>query len=59
MTSGALSQVQGSRAITITIGVSGQFDQGIQRASELAIGKGRGAEHVTGRYRRTRGREAR
>jgi hypothetical protein len=30
---------KGNRAITITVGVSGQFDQSIQQASELAIGK--------------------
>ena len=30
---------KGGRAITITVGVSGQFDQGVQQASELAIGK--------------------
>ena len=29
---------KGTRAITITVGISGNFDQGVQQAAELAIG---------------------
>jgi hypothetical protein len=29
---------KGGRAITITVGISGNFDQGVQQAAELAIG---------------------
>ena len=29
---------KGGRAITITLAISGQFDQGVQQAAELAIG---------------------
>jgi hypothetical protein len=29
---------KGDRAITITVGISGNFDQGVQQAAELAIG---------------------
>lgn len=30
---------KGGRAITITVGISGNFDQGVQQAAELAIGE--------------------